>query len=142
MSVQLNPYLSFRDNAREAMEFYRSVFGGDLTVSTFADMNAAKDAAESDLVMHSQLEGENGIVLMASDTPPRMEFSPGNNISMSLSGTDESVLRGYFDALSGDGTVTMPLEKAPWGDIFGMCIDRFGINWLVNIGPSSPDAGA
>lgn len=137
MAVQLNPYLSFRDNARDAMEFYRSVFGGELTVSTFAELHAAQSPSENDLVMHSQLQGENGIVLMGSDTPARMEHSPGNNISMSLSGDDEGLLRAYFEKLSDAGTVTMPLEKAMWGDTFGMCIDRFGINWLVNIaGPA------
>src|SRR5690348_17071263 len=104
MSVQLNPYLAFRNNAREAMEFYHSVFGGELTASTFAEMNAAQDPAENDLIMHSHLEGDNGVVLMGSDTPPRMEFTPGSNVSMSLSGDDEALLRGYFDKLSAGGT--------------------------------------
>jgi len=142
MAVQLNPYLSFRDNAREAMEFYRSVFGGELTVNTFADLHAAQDDSEKDLVMHSQLHAENGIVLMSSDTPSRMEHRPGNNVSMSLSGDDESTLRGYFEKLSSGGTVTMPLEKAMWGDIFGMCIDRFGINWLVDVTGNGSDSSA
>src|SRR5690348_152411 len=133
MAVQLNPYLSFRNNAREAMEFYRSVFGGELTVSTFAEFHAAQDASENDLVMHSQLQGDGGVVLMGSDTPSRMAYEPGNNISMSLSGDDEDTLRRYFEKLSDGGTVSMPLDKAPWGDLFGMCVDRFGINWLVNI---------
>jgi PhnB protein len=137
MAVQLNPYLSFRNNAREAMDFYRSVFGGEVNTSTFGDFQATDDPAEKDLVMHSQLHGDNGVVLMASDTPDRMPHQPGNNISMSLSGDDEPVLRGYFDRLSDGGTVTMPLEKAPWGDTFGMCVDRFGINWLVNISGQS-----
>jgi len=133
MAVQLNPYLSFRDNAREAMEFYRSVFGGELTVNTFADLHAAQTPEENDLVMHSSLQGDDGVVVMASDTPARMEFTPGNNISMSLAGDDEALLSGYFQKLSDGGNVTMPLEKAIWGDTFGMCTDRFGINWLVNI---------
>jgi PhnB protein len=133
MAVQLNPYLSFRDNAREAMEFYRSVFGGQLHVNTFEELHAAQSPEENDLVMHSSLEGDNGIVFMGSDTPPRMEHNPGNNISMSLSGDDETLLSGYFEKLSDGGNVTMPLQKAIWGDTFGMCVDRFGINWLVNI---------
>ena len=133
MSVQLNPYLSFRDNAREAMEFYRSVFGGELRVNTFKEYNASSDPSEDDLVMHAQLEGEHGVVFMGSDTPRRMEYKPGSNFSMSLSGDDEAQLRGYFDKLAEGGSVTMPLEKAPWGDIFGMCTDRFGISWLVNV---------
>lgn len=137
MSVQLNPYLSFRDNAREAMEFYRSVFGGELSVNTFKDFNASSDPSEDDLVMHAQLEGEHGVVFMGSDTPQRMEYQPGSNFSMSLSGDDEAVLSGWFQKLAEGGTVTMPLEKAMWGDTFGMCVDRFGVNWLVNISGSA-----
>lgn len=133
MSVQLNPYLSFRDNAREAMEFYQAVFGGNLTVSTFKEFHASTDPAEDDLVMHAQLEGDHGVVFMASDTPQRMEWKPGSNFSMSLSGDDEAVLGGWFDRLADGGTVTMPLNDAPWGDKFGMCVDRFGVNWLVNV---------
>jgi PhnB protein len=133
METRLNPYLSFRDDAREAMGFYASVFGGNLTVSTFKEFNASQDPSEDNLVMHSLLEADNGIVLMASDTPKRMEYKPGNNVSLSLSGDNEEELRDYFEKLCDGGTITMPLEKAMWGDIFGMCTDKFGINWLVNI---------
>ncbi|NKX56463.1 VOC family protein [Arthrobacter mobilis] len=134
MPTQLNPYLSFRDNAKQAMQFYQSVFGGELTSSTFGEFNASTDAAERDKIMHSMLQTDNGMVLMASDTPSGMEYSPGSSISISLSGDDETELRRYWDKLSADGTVTMPLEKAPWGDTFGMCTDKFGVTWLVNIG--------
>jgi PhnB protein len=133
MSVQLNPYLSFRDNARPAMEFYHSVFGGTLNVSTFAEMHASEDPAEGDKVMHAQLAGDNGIALMGADTPNSMELASGSSISVSLSGDDDAALRGYWDKLSGSGTVTVPLEQAPWGDSFGMCVDGFGVNWMVNI---------
>ena len=137
MSVQLNPYLSFRDNAREAMEFYRSVFGGELRVNTFKEYNASSDPSEDDLVMHAQLEGEHGVVFMGSDTPRRMEYKPGSNFSMSLCGDDDAVLSGWFSKLADGGTVTMPLEKAMWGDTFGMVVDRYGVNWLVNISGSA-----
>jgi PhnB protein len=133
MSTQLNPYLSFRDNAREAMGFYQSVFGGELTISTFAEFEASDDPAEQDKVMHSMLTTDGGLVLMASDTPDRMDFTPGNNFSMSLSGDNEAELRRYWELLSDGGTVTMPLGPAPWGDTFGMCTDRYGVNWLINI---------
>jgi PhnB protein len=132
MTVRLNPYLSFQDSAREAMTFYHSVFGGDLTVSTFADFQASEDPAEQDKVMHSQLEAPDGLVLMAADTPNQMEYRPQSGVSVSLSGDDESKLRGYWDSLSEGGTVVMPFEKAPWGDTFGMCVDRFGTSWMVN----------
>jgi PhnB protein len=132
MTVRLNPYLNFRDNAREAMTFYHSVLGGDLDVSTFADFHASEDPAEQDKVMHSQLETPDGLVLMAADTPNRMEYRPQAGVAVSLSGDDEAKLRGYWERLSEDGTVTMPFEKAPWGDTFGMCVDRYGTSWMVN----------
>ncbi|HEX6501410.1 MAG TPA: VOC family protein [Micromonosporaceae bacterium] len=133
MATLLNPYLNFRDNAKEAMEFYQSVFGGQLNRSTFADFHASEDPAEQDKTMHAQLTTDDGLVLMAADTPNQMEYRPGTNFSISLSGDDEAKLRGYWEKLSDGGTVTMPLEKAPWGDTFGMCVDKFGIGWLVNI---------
>jgi PhnB protein len=133
MTTKLNPYLGFRDNAREAMEFYHSVFGGQLDLTTFAELHASDDPAEADKIMHSMLVTDGGLTLMASDTPNRMDYTPGNNHSVSLSGEDEAELRGYWEKLSKDGTVTMPLGKATWGDSFGMCVDKFGITWLVNI---------
>lgn len=133
MAVQLNPYLSFRDTARSAMEFYQSVFGGDLDVMTFADMHASDDPAEADKVMHSTLQTDAGLVLMAADTPNSMEVPSMEGVQISLSGDDEPALRGYWEALSGDGDVIEPLEQAPWGDHFGMCTDNFGVLWMVNI---------
>ncbi|SDP82389.1 PhnB protein [Arthrobacter sp. ok909] len=133
MTTRLNPYLSFRNNAREAMEFYKDVFGGELTISTFADFQASQDPAEENLVMHAQLESPSGLTLMASDTPARMEFQPGNTYSVSLSGDNDAELRGYWEKLADGGAVSMPLETAPWGDTFGMCNDKFGVAWLVNI---------
>lgn len=138
---RLNPYISFRDDAREAMEFYRSVFGGELTTSTFAELGASEDPSEGDKIMHSQLEAPNGLVLMGADTPSQMEYDEGARISVSLSGDDEAELRGYYEKLSADGTVVMPLEQAPWGDHFGMCRDRFGVAWLVNISTGAGAAG-
>jgi PhnB protein len=134
--TRLNPYLAFKDNARETMEFYHSVFGGTLQMNTFKEFGASQDPSENDKIMHSILEADNGMVLMGADTPDRMEYAPGTNISISLSGDDESQLRGYFEKLSAGGRVTMPLDKATWGDIFGMFTDKFGINWLVNISAS------
>jgi PhnB protein len=133
MGVTLNPYLNFGGNAREALEFYEGVFGGTLNIATFADYHASTDPSEDTLVMHGDLEGGDGIRFMAADTPKSMEFEPGTNFSMSLSGESEPQLRGFFEKLSEGGSVTMPLEKAAWGDTFGMCTDRFGIQWLVNI---------
>jgi PhnB protein len=133
MQSKLNPYLSFKDNARQAMKFYQSVFGGKLTLNTFKEFHASDDPIEGDKIMHAILEAENAITFMASDTPSQMEYHPGANISMSLSGDNETELKAYFQKLSAGGQVTMPLEKAPWGDTFGMCTDQFGVNWMVNI---------
>jgi PhnB protein len=132
MASRLNPYLTFDSNARQAMEFYRDVFGGTLDVNTFGEFGSP-DAAEADKVMHAQLETDSGFTLMASDTPAGMQRNPGDNISISLSGTDADELRGYWEKLSDGGSVTMPLEKQMWGDEFGMCVDRFGVPWMVNI---------
>ena len=133
MPTRLNPYLNFKDNAREAMEFYKSVFGGTLTMSTFKEFHASEDPAEDNKIMHAQLEASNGITFMAADTPAQMEFNPGNTMNMSLSGDDEKELSGYYKKLSAGGNVVMPLEKAPWGDTFGMVNDKFGVAWMVNI---------
>ena len=138
MTTRLNPYLSFRDTARQAMEFYQSVFGGELTVSTFAEFNVSEDPAEQDKVMHSQLTTDNGLVLMGADTPNAMDHTVGTNYSVSLSGDDDAELRGYWDKLTDGATIGEPLTTAPWGDSFGMFTDKFGVSWLVNITGSRP----
>lgn len=130
----LNPYLGFRDGAREAMTFYKSVFGGELTLNTFAEFQASEDPAEADKIMHSQLETPAGFVLMASDTPNSMDAPSGSSIMISVSGTEDQEIRGYFDKLAEGGTVLQPLEAAPWGAVFGMVNDKFGTRWLMNIG--------
>jgi PhnB protein len=129
---RLNPYISFAGNARQAMEFYKGVFGGTLALNTFGEFGAP-DAADADKIMHGMLETDGGLALMGADTPPGTEHNPGNNIAVSLSGDDGDELRGYWEKLSNGGTVTVPLEKQMWGDEFGMCLDQFGIAWMVNI---------
>ena len=133
MATTLNPYLSFRDTAREAMTHYHAVFGGELTMSTYGEFHASEDPAETDKIMHAQLLGDNGLTLMGSDTPNSMAFEAGTSFSVSLSGEDEEQLRRFWNELSAGGTIAMPLEQAPWGDSFGQFTDRFGVNWLVNI---------
>jgi len=133
MASRLNPYLTFNGNAREAMEAYQRIFGGDLTLSTFGEFGAP-DPAMADQIMHGQLETAAGYTLMGADNPPGAEFRPGNTVTISLSGDDAVQLHRYWDALTEDGTVTVPLEKQMWGDEFGQCVDRFGVGWLVNIG--------
>ena len=133
MQSILNPYLSFRDNAREAMEFYHTVFGGKLTLSNFKDNHVSEDPAEDNKIMHGMLEGVNGITLMGADTPNHMEYTSGSNISISLSGDNHAELSTFFEKLANGGMITQPLVQAPWGDSFGMLVDKFGVNWMVNI---------
>lgn len=133
MQTKLNPYLGFNGNAKEAMEFYQTVFGGNLTMSTFKEGGMPVEPADENKIMHAMLISEGGLTLMASDTPPGMPYNPGNNMSISLSGYNEQELRGYWEKLSAGANVMMPFEKAPWGDIFGMLTDKFGIQWMVNV---------
>jgi PhnB protein len=133
VASRLNPYISFPGTAREAMEFYKETFGGTLTLSTFGEFGAP-DAPDADKIMHGMLETEQGFTIMGADTPAGMEHKPGTTMAVSLSGDDAEDLRGFWQALSDGGHVQVPLEKQMWGDEFGMCVDRFGTAWMVNIG--------
>ena len=131
MASRLNPYLNFDGNAREAMEFYRDVFGGELRVNTFGEYGT--EGPGSDKIMHAQLETPSGYTIMAADTPPGTQRTSGDSITVSLSGDDGAELRGYWDKLADGGQVTMPFEKQMWGDEFGMCTDRYGVPWMVDV---------
>ncbi len=134
MASRLNPYISFDGNAKEAMESYNGIFGGTLALNTYGEAGGDAGPQYADKIMHGMLETDSGFTLMGADNPPGTEHQPGNNISVSLSGDDSAELTGYWEKLSGSGTVVIPLEKQMWGDEFGMCIDQFGITWMVNIG--------
>ena len=132
MTSRLNPYISFDGNARQAMEFYKDVFGGTLALNTFGEYGAPEGEG-ADKIMHAMLESDSGYTIMGADTPPGMEHNPGTNIAVSLSGDDGDELRGYWAELADGGSVSVPLEKQMWGDEFGACTDKFGISWMVNI---------
>jgi PhnB protein len=136
MSSQLNPYLNFNGNARQALEFYTSVFGGDLSMNTFASFG--NTGPDGERIMHGMLQTDAGYSIMAADVTSEMTYEAPAGFSISLSGDADSAgdLRGYFEKLAASGTVTMPLAKQVWGDEFGMCVDGYGIPWLVNIGQS------
>jgi PhnB protein len=136
-TVHLSPFLHFTGRAAEAGEHYRSVFGGTLTSQTFGEFGMVEDAADADLVMHSQLDGDAG-TLMLSDVPVSMRDGSQDrpHHPVCLWGDDEDRMRGWWDGLAAGGTVHVPLEKAPWGDHFGQLQDRFGITWMVNISPT------
>ncbi|MGA8116000.1 MAG: VOC family protein [Actinocatenispora sp.] len=133
MGSRLNPYVNFPGTARQAMEFYKDVFGGTLSLSTFGDLGAQHSGGDADKIMHGNLETDLGFALMGADVPTGMEHRPGNTITVSISGDDEDKLRGYWEKLSEGGTVAVPFEKQMWGDIFGMCTDKFGVPWMVDI---------
>ncbi|MFN8098826.1 MAG: VOC family protein [Dermatophilaceae bacterium] len=133
MAARLNPYLNFADTSRAAMEFYQSVFGGQLDIMTFGQFGAP-EGVDPEGVMHAYLETDLGFELMASDLPPGMEPTTGSgSVTCSISGDDTEALTGYWEQLSAGGQVTTPLETQMWGDTFGSCVDRFGVPWLVNI---------
>lgn len=135
MATRLNPYINFRGEAREAITFYQSVFGGDLAMNTFGEFGM--EGPEADKVMHGMLETPSGFTLMCSDVPDAMELDSGSSVTISLSGDEADELRGYWDKLAEGGTVAMPLERQAWGDDFGELTDRFGVRWMVNIAGES-----
>jgi PhnB protein len=137
MASRLNPYITFAGNAREAMEFYQSVLGGELTMNTFAEFG--NPGADGDKIMHAMLETPEGFTLMASDPAPGGGSPTVSGIAVSLSGDDAESLRGYWNSLSEGAEVTLPLERQMWGDEFGMLKDRFGIEWMVNIAGTPPE---
>jgi PhnB protein len=130
-SVSLNPYLFFNGNAREAMEFYKGIFGGELNISNFEDFNSDVPGMEEmkGKVMHAMLDGE--VKLMASDS--RQASDKMAKVELSISGDDEAKLKSYFEKLSAGGTVKMPLEKQAWGDLYGQLQDKYGVDWMINI---------
>lgn len=130
--INLNAYLMFDGNCREAMEFYQNLFGGTVKSMTFGDVDDSCPKAMRDSIMHSSLTGGE-VVLLGSDNPEPKPTGSGN-ISLSLSGSDEQHLTQLFNQLSEGGKVIIPLETQVWGDLFGVVSDRFGIDWMVNIG--------
>lgn len=133
MSSKLNPYLNFDGNTKEAMEFYHGALGGQLTMNTFKEGGMPHDPSEADKIMHAMLITDNGLTLMASDTPKDWAYNVGTHMSISLSGENEAELKGYWDKLAEGAKIDQPLMAAPWGDTFGMLTDKFGIRWMVNI---------
>jgi PhnB protein len=139
MAARLNPYLTFHGTARQAMELYRDVLGGELTLTTFAE-GGMPDAGDPDHVMHGQLETDSGFTLMGSDAASGSPAQPISGVQISLSGDHDAdaELTGYYEKLAAAGTVVEPLAAAPWGDKFGMVSDPYGILWMVNIAGAQP----
>jgi PhnB protein len=132
MKPTLTPYLNFNGNTAEAIRFYQSVLGGELTLQTFGEAGMAKKPEEKDRVVHATLKNDL-FSFMASDGHPDRPVIFGDNIHMSLMGSEGDKLPEFFNKLSQGGKVHMPLAKQFWGDTFGMLTDKFGVHWMVNI---------
>ncbi len=134
----ITPYLSFKDNTREVMEFYQSVLGGTLDLVHFRDFpDLPHDPGDDDLIMHAHLHTDDGIELQASDTPSATDYAAPAGVALSLEGDDAASLTRQWNALADGGDVQMPLGPAPWGGMFGMVTDRFGVAWYVTIDTSA-----
>lgn len=138
MKSTLSPYISFKDTTRDAMSFYQAVFGGELDLRTFNEYGAAEDPADADKIMHARLRAANGMTIMGADTPAQVIAPPeASNVSLLIEGDDEAELRGYWDKLCDGGKVAVELAPQMWGDSFGMCLDKFGVAWMINIAKDS-----
>lgn len=132
MAVQLNPYLNFAGNTREAMEFYHAIFGGELSVTSFSEAGMGEEMG-ADGTMHAALVTPD-FTIMASDAMPGAEATWGGTRNyISIGGTDEALLTGWFERLADGGNIGMALAPQQWGAVFGLCMDRYGIEWMVNI---------
>ena len=131
----INPYLNFNGNTEEAFNFYKSVFGGEFEmVLRFKDMEVpGQSMGDPNLIMHIALPISKETVLMGSDVPSEFpQAVTGSNVSLSYNPDSKEAADKVYNALSAGGTVTMPMDNAPWGAYFGMCNDKYGIQWMIN----------
>ncbi|WP_019143619.1 VOC family protein [Aeromicrobium massiliense] len=134
MTVAVVPHLNFRGEARAALEHYRAAFGGDLTVTSYADAGAVQDPAEADQVMWGQVVAPNGFTVMAYDVPSSRPWSRGEDpFFVSVRGDDVAELTACWERLADGATVRQPLAPAPWAAAYGMLTDRFGVTWVMDV---------
>ncbi len=135
MAIQVFPYMHFIDNAGEAIEFYRSVFGADVDVHKFGEYGTPENDPSKELIMHCELNFAGAKFFISDSLPMGGVKQGGENIELSINGgkDDEEVLTGYFNGLAEGGNVKDSLSTKPWGATFGMLTDKYGINWMVNI---------
>jgi PhnB protein len=134
MSVHAVTHLNFRGDARAALTFYQSVFGGDVAIVTYKDARNIQDPAEADQVMWGQVTADNGFSVMAYDVPAHMPWNPGENaFFVSLRGETAKEITTYWHKLTDRATVLRPLETAQWAPLYGMLQDQFGITWVLDI---------
>lgn len=130
--VGVSPYIAFKGNCREAIDFYKQALGAEELYSQTYGESPMKEMGAADAIMHCTMKIGDSYVMMCDDLRPEAAASSPGNISLSLGLNEVEKAREYFDNLSQGGTVAMPLEKTFWAEAFGMLTDKFGINWMVN----------
>ncbi|EPH44681.1 VOC family protein [Streptomyces aurantiacus] len=134
MSVNAVTHLNFRGDARAALTFYQSVFGGDVAMVTYKDAGNVQEPSEADQVMWGQVAADNGFRVMAYDVPARLPWNRGENaFFVSLRGETPEEITAYWERLSDGATVLQPLGRAQWSPLYGMLTDRFGVTWVVDV---------
>jgi PhnB protein len=130
--IAANPYINFQGRTREALEFYHEAIGGEITLLAADTQGPPKEAGPEDPIMHGTVMCD-GLLIMGSDGHPAYPPAVGDNIAIALSGSDYNRLSHAFDKLSAGGVIKQALKTEVWGDSFGYFVDKFGINWMVNI---------
>lgn len=134
MAIKTVVHLNFRGNARAALNFYRSVFGGDQVLVTYAEAHAVSDPAEAEQVMWGQVASSDGFHVMAYDVPAARAWNPGEiPVFVSVRGDDADALNEYWDKLSHGGSVIQPMGPAGFSPLYGMLKDKFGVTWVLDI---------
>lgn len=140
MTISVTPHLNFRGDARRALEFYRTVFGGELTIASYADMGHT-DPVTADHVAYGQVLADDGFRIMAYDAYPHLPWDQGRDpFFVSVRGTDPAELQRYWDKLVDGAEVRQPLGPAPWAPLYGQLTDRFGVTWVLDIAVAHPRA--
>ena len=134
MTLNVTAHLNFRGNARAVLEFYQSVFGGDLVAFTYRDTNNVQDPAEADQIVWGQVSADNGFRVMAYDVPSSLPWNQGEN-PFFVSVRSESVeeITTYWDGLIGGSTIVQELAPSGWAPLYGMVTDRFGVTWVLDV---------
>lgn len=134
MSIATTTHLNFRGAAREALDFYRSVFGGRVTAVTYKDADAVQNESEADWVMWGEVAADNGFHVMAYDVPSQLPWSQGENpFFVSVRGDEAEEISALWAELAEGSTVVRALEPAPWSPLYGMLTDRFGVTWVLDV---------
>lgn len=134
MCVTTTTHLNFQGQAREALDYYRSVFGGSVTAVTYKDMGNVQNENEADWVVWGEVAADNGFHVMAYDVPEGQPYEAGDRpFFVSVRGADADEITGYWKGLSDGATVIAGLAPAGWSPLYGMLTDRFGVTWVLDV---------